>query len=300
MSASAFVRLVLWHDLGRRSSSSASRAGIGTVRPLVSASLAAVMLVVVLRQFGRSLNLRLQWLTGCCSARSTRRSVPLFRLAARHLPAGYLAVINATVPLLTVCSCGPQRTPPSLSKRVGVVVGLVGVGVCPLWQRRRRCRRARRHRTGLHAAAPPHSARCGPPSPRRFRRSCWRREPAWCRRGDCPARPAAAGVPARSRRDRRCSCSDSSAPGSPMQYFRLLNDIGSERGDHHLPRAGIRGLGCCPRRTPELRRRRRRLSCYRRRPRAQVLPGGGRWPCKSGPTMALIARSLVGQAARRP
>ena len=97
----------------------------------VRLALAAVMLVIVLRLLGRSLNLRLQWrdwlLLGTINS-----AIPFlcFALAARHLPAGYLAVINATVPLLTVLLVwASQRVRPSLSKLTGVVVGLVGVGV---------------------------------------------------------------------------------------------------------------------------------------------------------------------------
>ncbi|MBN8483081.1 MAG: DMT family transporter [Xanthomonadales bacterium] len=97
----------------------------------VRLALAALMLVIVLRLLGRSLNLRLQWrdwlLLGTINS-----AIPFlcFALAARHLPAGYLAVINATVPLLTVLFVwAAQRVRPSLSKLVGVVVGLVGVGV---------------------------------------------------------------------------------------------------------------------------------------------------------------------------
>lgn len=97
----------------------------------VRLALAAVMLVIVLRLLGRSLNLRLQWRDWLVLG-TINSAIPFlcFALAARHLPAGYLAVINATVPLLTVLFVwGAQRARPSLSKLVGVVVGLVGVGV---------------------------------------------------------------------------------------------------------------------------------------------------------------------------
>ena len=97
----------------------------------VRLALAAVMLVVVLRLLGRSLNLRLQWRDWLVLG-TINSAIPFlcFALAARHLPAGYLAVINATVPLLTVLFVwAAQRARPSLSKLVGVVVGLVGVGV---------------------------------------------------------------------------------------------------------------------------------------------------------------------------
>ena len=97
----------------------------------VRLALAAVMLVIVLRVLGRSLNLRLQWRDWLVLG-TINSAIPFlcFALAARHLPAGYLAVINATVPLLTVLFVwGAQRARPSLSKLVGVVVGLIGVGV---------------------------------------------------------------------------------------------------------------------------------------------------------------------------
>lgn len=93
--------------------------------------LSAIMLVFVLRLLGRSLDLRKQWkawlwLGTICAA------LPFlcFAYAARSLPAGYMAVINATVPLLTVVMASIMlRARPSWSKGIGVVVGLVGVGV---------------------------------------------------------------------------------------------------------------------------------------------------------------------------
>jgi len=51
----------------------------------------------------------------------------LFAYAAHYLPAGYSAVLNATVPLFTVLLgwlAGPR---PSASKLIGVVVGMIGV-----------------------------------------------------------------------------------------------------------------------------------------------------------------------------
>lgn len=97
----------------------------------VRLALAATMLVILLRVLGRSMNLRLQWRDWLILG-TINSAIPFlcFALAARHLPAGYLAVINATVPLLTVLFVwGAQHTRPSLSKLLGVVVGLVGVGV---------------------------------------------------------------------------------------------------------------------------------------------------------------------------
>ena len=93
--------------------------------------LSALMLVVILRLLGRSLDLRRQWRAwlwlGTISA-----ALPFlcFAYAARSLPAGHMAVINATVPLLTVIMAALMlRMRPSWSKRIGVVVGLLGVGV---------------------------------------------------------------------------------------------------------------------------------------------------------------------------
>jgi drug/metabolite transporter (DMT)-like permease len=51
-----------------------------------------------------------------------------FAIAARSLPAGYLAVLNATVPLFAVLiGWARSRTRPSASKLAGVVVGVLGV-----------------------------------------------------------------------------------------------------------------------------------------------------------------------------
>ena len=97
----------------------------------VRLALSATMLVILLRVLGHSLDLRNRWkewlLLGTISA-----AIPFlcFAYAARSLPAGYMAVINATVPLFTVLMVwAGSRTRPSWSKRIGVVVGLVGVAV---------------------------------------------------------------------------------------------------------------------------------------------------------------------------
>ncbi len=97
----------------------------------VRLALAAIMLIVLLRMLGRSLNLRAQWRDWLVLG-TINSAAPFlcFALAARHLPAGYLAVVNATVPLLTVLFVWAlNRSRPSMSKLVGVVVGLVGVAV---------------------------------------------------------------------------------------------------------------------------------------------------------------------------
>lgn len=94
-------------------------------------ALSAALLLVMLRLLRRPLDLRRRWrgylLLGAFSA-----GLPFlfFALAARQLPAGYLAVVNATVPLFTVVLLwAVLRQRPSISKLAGVVVGLLGVAV---------------------------------------------------------------------------------------------------------------------------------------------------------------------------
>jgi drug/metabolite transporter (DMT)-like permease len=97
----------------------------------VRLTLAAILLVALLRVLGRSLDLRRQWRAWLVLG-TINSAIPFlcFAFAARYLPAGYLAVINATVPLLTVLLVWAlMRSRPSLSKLSGVVVGLVGVAV---------------------------------------------------------------------------------------------------------------------------------------------------------------------------
>lgn len=94
-------------------------------------ALSAALLLVMLHLLRRPLDLRRRWrgylLLGAFSA-----GLPFlfFALAARQLPAGYLAVVNATVPLFTVVLLwAVLRQRPSISKLAGVVVGLLGVAV---------------------------------------------------------------------------------------------------------------------------------------------------------------------------
>lgn len=51
----------------------------------------------------------------------------LFAFAAYSLPAGYMAVLNATVPMFTVLIGWIGGPRPSISKLIGVVVGVLGV-----------------------------------------------------------------------------------------------------------------------------------------------------------------------------
>jgi len=90
--------------------------------------LAAVILVAVVAATRRSLHWRERWrdylLVGLVGA-----GFPflLFAFAAHSLPAGYSAVLNATVPLFTVLIVWASGARPSVSKLVGVVVGIFGV-----------------------------------------------------------------------------------------------------------------------------------------------------------------------------
>jgi drug/metabolite transporter (DMT)-like permease len=104
-------------------------------------ALAALVLAGMLAMLRRSLNWRARWrdyvAMGFFSA-----GVPflLFAYAAHYLPAGYSAVLNATVPLFTVLLGWLSGPRPSASKLAGVVVGLGGVAtlvrfgtVVPSW-----------------------------------------------------------------------------------------------------------------------------------------------------------------------
>ncbi|MGB0135405.1 DMT family transporter [Dokdonella sp.] len=134
MSTSSLIRLILlgmiWGASFLFQRITVPEVGAGFTAA-VRLALAATMLVILLRILGRSLDLRRRWkdwlLLGTMSA-----AIPFlcFAYAARSLPAGYMAVINATVPLFTVLMLwAGSRSRPSWSKRIGVVVGLVGVAV---------------------------------------------------------------------------------------------------------------------------------------------------------------------------
>jgi len=91
-------------------------------------ALSALVLIAALALMRRRLNWRTHWrdyfMIGLISA-----GLPfaLFAFAARSLPAGYSAVLNATVPLFTVLIVWAAGTRPSISKLAGVVVGILGV-----------------------------------------------------------------------------------------------------------------------------------------------------------------------------
>jgi len=90
--------------------------------------LAAIVLVGVLVLTGRRLDWRARWkdylLVGLIGS-----GFPflLFAFAAHSLPAGYSAVLNATVPLFTVVIGWASGVRPSTSKLFGVFVGILGV-----------------------------------------------------------------------------------------------------------------------------------------------------------------------------
>lgn len=90
--------------------------------------LAALTLVVVLLVLRRSLNWRARW-RDYIVVGSVVMGLPLlcFAFAAHDLPAGYLAVLNATVPMFAVLIGWAQGTRPSSSKLAGVFVGILGV-----------------------------------------------------------------------------------------------------------------------------------------------------------------------------
>ena len=90
--------------------------------------LAAIVLSAFMVASGRRLQWRARWrdylLVGLIGS-----GFPflLFAFAAHSLPAGYSAVLNATVPLFTVLIGWAAGTAPSLSKWLGVAVGILGV-----------------------------------------------------------------------------------------------------------------------------------------------------------------------------
>jgi len=93
--------------------------------------LAALTLLGVLALLRKRLQWRARW-RDYLIVGPVVMGVPLalFAVGARSLPAGYLAVLNATVPLFAVLiGWASSGTRPSSSKLTGVVVGVVGVAV---------------------------------------------------------------------------------------------------------------------------------------------------------------------------
>ena len=91
-------------------------------------ALAAVTLAVAILVLGKRLDWRARW-RDYLIVGSIVMGLPLlcFAFAARNLPAGYLAVLNATVPMFAVVITAFQSGKPSLSKWAGVFVGILGV-----------------------------------------------------------------------------------------------------------------------------------------------------------------------------
>ena len=90
--------------------------------------LAALVLLAILALTRRPLDWRSRW-RDYFSVGIIGAGLPFvfFAFAAHYLPAGYSAVLNATVPLFTVLIGWAGGTRPSTSKLAGVVVGVLGV-----------------------------------------------------------------------------------------------------------------------------------------------------------------------------
>lgn len=92
--------------------------------------LAAFTLLAVVAVLRRPLQWRARWRDYLCVG-PVVMGLPLlcFAYAAHSLPAGYLAVLNATVPMFAVLIGWAQGTRPSASKLAGVFVGILGVAI---------------------------------------------------------------------------------------------------------------------------------------------------------------------------
>lgn len=92
-------------------------------------ALSALVLLAFVRWQGLDLDWRRHWRAyAWIGALSAGVPFVLFAFMAHHLPAGYSAVLNATVPLFAVLlGWYLQRKRPSVSKLAGVVVGIAGV-----------------------------------------------------------------------------------------------------------------------------------------------------------------------------
>lgn len=91
-------------------------------------ALAAVTLFAAILLLRKRLDWRARW-RDYLVVGSIVMGLPLlcFAFAAHSLPAGYLAVLNATVPMFAVVITFFQGGKPSLSKWAGVFVGILGV-----------------------------------------------------------------------------------------------------------------------------------------------------------------------------
>lgn len=95
---------------------------------MVRVALAALVLAIAIAILRRPLLWRANWRAYVLIG-SVNAGIPflLFAFGAHYLPAGYLAVLNATVPLFTVLIGWTNGPRPSNSKLLGVVVGILGV-----------------------------------------------------------------------------------------------------------------------------------------------------------------------------
>ncbi len=133
MRPTIFVQLILlgmiWGSsfLFQRITVPAIGAGLTASARIIFAALVLGGMLVVMR---RRLHWRARWrdymLIGALNS-----GVPflMFAFAAYSLPAGYLAVLNATVPMFTVLIGWIGGARPSNSRLIGVVVGIAGVAV---------------------------------------------------------------------------------------------------------------------------------------------------------------------------
>jgi drug/metabolite transporter (DMT)-like permease len=94
-------------------------------------ALASVALWATLAALGRPLGWARHWREYMiCGALNSGFPFVCFAFAAKYLPAGYSAVLNAMVPMFTVLlAWHAARRRPSASKLAGVVLGLLGVSV---------------------------------------------------------------------------------------------------------------------------------------------------------------------------
>jgi drug/metabolite transporter (DMT)-like permease len=98
------------------------------VTAMVRVALAALVLAFAIAILRRPLQWRAHWRSYVLIG-SVNAGFPflLFAFGAHYLPAGYLAVLNATVPLFTVLIGWTPTMRPSTSKLIGVFVGILGV-----------------------------------------------------------------------------------------------------------------------------------------------------------------------------